>query len=248
MRNIDGMRWRAIAFLLSLSLYLSCGTARAAEFSLSGFAGTGVTVDVAFDYRLLNPSHAMITIVVSNTTPSPPTNGAVTGLAFHLPSAVSGIDSFSFSSTDDSARGYHAFLLPDGIGAGSFGTFDLGITNGKMKRRPAKENAWPGGVHINGGKPRNGIDPGFTGIFAIGLTGTHLDTLNANSFLSHWSEEDGNGPPGFVVRLQAVGEDGAGSDFAMPVGASPAQAIPEPGTLLLTGSGLFGLAASRRRR
>jgi hypothetical protein len=293
-----------IAAPLVLLGILVAGPAGATVFNVSGFAGTGVTAQVDFAYSASNSTAATLTIMVTNTTPSPPTNGAFTGLAFNVPTNVTGISDFSFNSTDPQAAGFNAFLDPNAVGAGSFGDFDLGITNGnsasasanaskaltnalkkatklqtlvdklqsalnqntlsdsarlKLEGKLAKAEAklltaqlavaanGGGANNINGGTPSQGVDPGFKATFVIDLTGNGLDTLNEASFLSLGSEPPGgNCCKNFVVRFQAVGPDGEGSDFATDPNFPP-QNIPEPSSLLLLGAGLAGLARMVKR-
>jgi len=136
---MNNVRLATIAspFLLAAGLILSGpGTADATTFSVSGFAGTGVTATIDANYSSSSATEATITLMVTNTTPSPPTNGAITGLAFNVPSIVTGLTSFSFSSSDSGAKDFTAFLIPDNVGAGPFAGFDLGVTNGKAKNFP----------------------------------------------------------------------------------------------------------------
>ena len=97
------------------------------------------------------------------------------------------------------------------------------------------------GVNLNDGSTP-GIGIGETGTFE--LTFSSLTIFTAMDFLNEFSSCDfggcGNGPVNFLlVRFQAVGPDGQGSDFAV---------VPEPGTLGLLGAGLIGFALRRRRR
>ena len=321
----------SLIFLTAAIFLLTVSTAPAAVFTVAGFNGTGVTTSVDATYTASCATEATITLMVMNTTPSPPTNGAITGLAFNVPTNVTGLASFSFSSTDPDAKNFTAFLLPNNVDAGPFEGFDLGVTNGKVNfdgavsasasskkssskmsgamkamlkaqskydKAKAKADAAQAAVNaavgdeksmakalkklekalakmdiaelamaqaeaqasgmgmgdekenINGGKPSEGIDPGFKGTFEFGITGTDLDMLNINSFLALLSEGKDNeaGSEGFIVRFQGVGLNGEGSDFAPPDGEFPPQNIPEPATLLLLGAGLAQLAGFGRKR
>jgi len=328
---MNTVRIQIIGNLLFLTaaifLLLSASVARADTFTVAGYNGTGVTASVDATYNASSATEATITLVVMNTTPSPPTNGAITGLAFNVPTDVTGLTSFSFSSDDPDAKNFTAFLVPDNVDAGPFAGFDLGVTNGqvntpgaissssasvnkssakmssamkamlkaesKYEKAKAKADAAQAAVdaavgdkalakalaklekslakmdaaalamaqaqagamggageNINGGTPNEGIDPGFTGTFIFGLTGTGLDMLNINSFLSLLSEGKNNdaGSEGFIVRFQGVGENREGSDFAPPDGEFPPGSIPEPATLLLLGTGIAQLVGFGRRR
>jgi hypothetical protein len=264
MWDFDDLRLRATAIFLSFFTLLLCGMARANSFSVEGQAGTGVTADVQVTYQASSATEATITLMVANTTGAPPTHGAVTGFALNLPSSVSGLSDFAFSSTDNGARKFSAVMARDGIGAGSFGAFDLGITNAKIKgpkggkkSKKSKKNkknknngkagqsSTPAGtsssININGGKVKSGINPSYDGTFVISLTGTGLDLLDVTNFLEEFSVGGGNGPENFVVRMQGVGAGSEESDFATGQEGGGPSPIPEPGTLLLLGAGAAGL-------
>jgi hypothetical protein len=255
----EDIKWRATALFLGLFTFLLCGMARADTFGVQGYAGTGVTADVAVSYQATSATEATVTLMVTNTTGAPPTYGAVTGLALNLPSNVSGLSDFSFSATDKGAKKFSAVMMPDGVGAGSFGDFDLGITNGKIKMPKNKKNkknksgqasasaSASNAININGGKVKSGIDPGYEGTFVVNLTGTNLDLLTVANFLQEVSAGGGNGPANLVVRMQGVGPGGGESDFLTGQSGSAASQVPEPGTLLLLGVGAVGLARRFRR-
>lgn len=89
------------------------------------------------------------------------------------------------------------------------------------------------GSNFNGGSPNNGLAPGQSLTFTISGAGfgnglTEQQLANA-----------------IYVRFQRVGANGEGSDVAH--GGQP-NAVPEPMTMILFGTGLAGIAARARRR
>ena len=131
--KFDRVRWAAAPLVLGLlGVLSSAATARATTFPVTGFNGTGATASVDFTYTPTDATAGTVTIMVTNTTPNPPGAGAITGLAFNVPTNVTGISSFMFSSTDPQAASFFSFIDIDAVGAGSFGDFDIGITNGSM--------------------------------------------------------------------------------------------------------------------
>ncbi len=116
---------------------------------------------------------------------------------------------------------------------GQFGLFDIaGIT----------------GMDLGGGNPNVEIPRGLTpSSFEFTLFGPSLNLPDTSSFLDLFSFEQ-EGPQFFIARFQRTGADQQRSDLAIPGEASPPPVFPEPGTLLLTGSGLVGLGAGVRRR
>ncbi len=121
------------------------------------------------------------------------------------------------------------------MSAPPFGDFDLGLTT---------QGSW-----LGGGNPNEGIPVGFTGIFRFSLFGSNLTTLNDASFVSELSNNPGGGGAQFfAVRFRGINIDPPGSDKVPAAGAPIPEPIPEPGTLLLIGSGLVGLGAGAWRR
>lgn len=87
--------------------------------------------------------------------------------------------------------------------------------------------------NFNGGSPNNGLAPGQSLTFTISGAGfgnglTEQQLANA-----------------IYVRFQRVGANGEGSDVGH--GGQP-NAVPEPMTMILFGTGLAGIAARARRR
>lgn len=87
--------------------------------------------------------------------------------------------------------------------------------------------------NFNGGFPNNGIAPGASLTFTVSGAGfgNGLTEQQLASFI--------------YVRFQRVGANGEGSDVGRP--GTP-NAVPEPMTMILFGSGLAGIAARARRR
>ena len=154
----------------------------------------------------------------------------LTGFAFNLPTAISGIGSFT-----STPAGWDYTLDRDGIDSpAQFGFYDV---------------AGQTGPNLNGGSPNLGIPIGSTFAFLFTFTGNNLGSLTEQSFVNLLSFDPAGNPneseQTFIARFQRVGLDGSGSDVAIPTGVSH---VPEPSTLLLGGLGLLGLATRSRRK
>jgi hypothetical protein len=202
-------------------------------FTLEGETYHDLRASVLFSYVGLTTSTGRIDLAVTNTSSSG--DPRLTGVAFNLPVAVSGISSFS-----SSLSGWHSSYDRNDIDSpGQFGFYDAAALSGS---------------NLNGGSPNSGLARNATANFSFNLSGSGMLGLSENSFLSLLAYD----PPGganeqeqyFVGRFQRVGFLGLFSDVATPTGAPstpPAQGVPEPTTLLLSGLGLVGLTAMRRK-
>jgi hypothetical protein len=202
-------------------------------FTLEGDTYGDLSASVLFTYTGLTSTTGRVDLSVTNT--SDYWDPRLTSYAFDLPGAVSGVTGFTSSLT-----GWGSSFSSNNIDTpGQFGRFDVAALTGP---------------NFNGGSPNSGIARNATANFSFGVRGTSMLGLTENSFLSMLSY-DAPGSPNeaeqyFIARFQRVGLLGLGSDVATPTGAPttpPTSSVPEPTTLLLSGLGLLGLTALRRK-
>jgi hypothetical protein len=217
--------------VLAAAVAGSASTANAAPMliDLQGSPDTTIAAEVLFTYVATSDYTGRIDLAVDNTSTA--YNPILTGLAFNVPGLYLPLVT-GFSSTI-AGWGYdldrNDIQSPDG-----FGRFDLGVISGS---------------NFQGGNPQEGIARGGSAVFSIHLGGFGMSSLTEESFLSLYSSNTAN-PQYFGARFQGTGADRRGSDVATPTGppAPPTSSVPEPTTLMLSGLGLLGAAALRRRQ
>ena len=164
-----------------------------------------------------------LTVSLTNTSPD---GGYLTAFALNNPG--DSIESIvSWSSTD---AGFTHLLgdpsFNNSVDTSPFGNFDFGSSSTK--------DDW-----LGGGNPQGGIGSGETAIFTFQLSGIDLDALTTQNFISEYNQDD---QLFFAARIR--GFNSGGSDKVPgAIGPLSPDAIPEPSTFLLLGSGILGVLA-----
>jgi PEP-CTERM motif len=216
--------------LLACALVLVAGAATPASadpllLTVRGVNDPSLSADILLTY---NPQLGQLSLSITNASANH--DPRLTGFAFNLPGAITGISSFSSTHSGWS----YDYDRNDINTPGQFGFFDAaGLT----------------GSNINGGSSNLGIPIGSTFLFNFRFRGHNLGSLNEQSFTNLLSYDPAGGPneneQAFIARFQRVGSSRTGSDVAIP---TTVQRVPEPSVLLLSGMGFLGLGAHLRRR
>jgi hypothetical protein len=164
-------------------------------------------VDFTYD-----PATGVITVIITNDTSILGGEDAtLTAFAFNLPE---GVTVASFSTSHD---GWNFVSNPNAIDTpGLFGFYDVAAITGP---------------NFHGGKPNFGIPPGGIFTFEFTLAGLGLNLLNQDSFLdlnSYSRPRPVENVQYFIGRFQRTGEDGEGSDVAIPGEPTEDPQSPEP--------------------
>lgn len=207
-----------MAFAVRLYAALALALVFAAPASALTVLGQNFGADVTAEVDLSWDGSDTLTITIENTANAAAVTAAsITGFAFNLPDAVTGVSAFTASGTLDDSEWEE--LFPPGNAPGGY-TFEIGGGTGN---------------NIAGGSPNDGFGIGTTATFTFTFTGA-LGGLTVDDFLGEL-EDGASGPSDFGVRFQGI-PVGAGSDFAV---------VPEPGLVLLIAASLPALLAIRRR-
>ena len=220
-----GFLGRSLA-LAAAAVVGSASSANAAPmlFTLQSDDNSSLTADVLFTYTALSAFTGRVDVAITNTSTA--YNPRLSGFAFNVPllAAVTGFTS--------SLSGWSAVYLPNAVDTpGNYGRFDAGALGSSGIARNSAAN------------------------FSFNLTGLGLNTYTESSFLG-LNSYDAPGSPNeaedyFYGLFTNAGSTGRLSYSADPNGspvAQPRSSIPEPMTLLLSGLGLLGAAALRRRQ
>jgi hypothetical protein len=211
------------AGLMAVAFFaLTCAgalTARADTVQIVGNAnGSLATATVNCSF---NAQTNTFTFTITNTSPF---DARITGIGFDLPPAgnasPSGLNGFTGNVT----------FQPAGVGF-AFSDGDLGSV--PQFNSAVLDFGFITGSNFAGGDPNDGlppgIDPGDEATFVV----------SGAAFAGFTEEQICNA---IFVRFQSVGANGQGSDVGTP------NAVPEPVTMVLFGTGLAGIAARARKR
>lgn len=218
----------AAALVLTLASASQALTLKLSEFSSD--STDPALLDATFDFSVAGNTLTLVvtndTVGVVNAEPDDQDAYNINEIYFNGSSDVTGLTYISAThSAAGDVKSAWTFAAGSQQGAGAFGSFDFGLTDGVGETNP------------------NLIGPGesLTLVFTILGTGP----FDMNDFLDLSSN-----PPGSIQALiQAKFVNGAGDDSAF--GATADEnfgSAPEPATAALLGLGLVGLAVAGRPR
>lgn len=172
----------------------------------------------ALTYAASDSGHAQLIVQLTNTSPVA-NGGYLTAFALNNPGGITGI---GFSSSQGNF-GLLGGPSNNGVAAPPFGQFDFG---GSIT-----------GDFLGGGNPHPGLGVGDSATFTFDLTGTDLNILTLNDFLTTFG--DGTSPDHsdqfFLARFRGFNDEGSDKVPANGGGGgtNPPPPVPEPTTILL---------------
>ena len=211
---------KRLALSLVALILLTAATAKADTVNIVG-VDTGGASTATVTCELIGNTF-IFTIV--NTSPS---GSTITGIGFDLvpgdfdanDNDSTGLDGFMGAQANATPIGSSSFTFSDG----AFGNVAHGFGDTVVI-----DFGFLTGGNFNGGDPNSGISPGESAMFSV-----------ESALFAGMTEEEICAA--IFVRFQSV-PTGQGSDVGVP------QAIPEPASMLLLGTGLLGVVGVVRRK